>query len=173
MILSCTMKMLTYLTKAKACLKMSPFENRDTEREATHQTGKQATMWNPHVPRIPATPCFCILILNRGSYNFHMNQSRSSPFWAVTYFKIHLRAVWVPEWQDHLAYQKQLCSRLMQETRLETGFTLNPPKTLRCLGPPTNNTGFALDNKNNAFKSLVVASKLNKLIFSWGFHIGQ
>lgn len=55
MILSCTMKMLTYLTKAKICLKMSPFENRDTEREATHQTGKQATVSNPHVPRILTT----------------------------------------------------------------------------------------------------------------------
>lgn len=53
----------------------------------------------------------------------------------------------------------------MQETRLETGFTLNPPKMLRCFGLPTNNTGFASDNKNNAFKNLVVASKLDKLVF--------
>lgn len=167
------MKTLTYLTKAKAWLKMSPVENRDTEREATHRIGKQATKLNLQVPRIPTTPCFYIFILNHGSYNFHMNQSRSFPPLAVIYFKIHLRTVWFPKWQDPLVYQKQLCSRQMQETRLETGFTLNPPKMLWCFGPPINNTGFALDDENNAFKSLVVASKLDKLLFPWGFHIGQ
>lgn len=68
-----------------------------------------------------------------------------------------------------LVYQKQLCSRLMQETRLETGFTLNPPKMLRCFGPPTNNTGFASDDEGNVPKGLAVASKLDKLLFHEDF----